>query len=1099
VTFASQPFYVVDNTAPQISVTRVPPPNAAGWNNTVPVRLLYGATDPALAGSPSFPGSGVAPGFPAPPQAVLGGDGTFNQVATAQDLVNNVAQVFTVVKIDTTAPTITGSRSPAANSFGWNNGNVSASFTCADPNPAIASGIKSCTGPVVLSANAANQSAIGTATDNADNSTSTTVGPINIDKVAPLLSGFPATAPNANGWYNNSVPVIWNFSDALSGIDPSSVPPPAIIPGEGVGQTTSATVKDQAGNITTAVSAPAVRIDRTFPNTQAAASPFWNNTNVTVHLVAGDNLSGVANTNYRLDGAPQASGADVPVTGDGVHSLEFWSVDMAGNEEPHHLINVLIDQTPPTINHTQAPMANANGWNNSDVVLTFQCADATSGIASCAGVANATTANVPVTTEGKDQAFTRSAVDNAGNSATDPATVSIDKTAPTISGGFSPAANAYGWNNSDVAVHFDCSDGLSGVADCTSDSVLGSEGANQSVLGSVEDAAGNGASASVGPVNIDKTAPTISGGPSTAPNANGWYNGDVQIDWNASDALSGLDAMPASHILSGEGENLGASSTVLDKAGNQATSSITGINIDRTVPSIMASVVNGTQVDGWYNGPVTVHFDCYDGLSGLAAGACPADVTLSGDGANQQVSGSVTDLAGNSASATVSDIDIDATAPSISGAPTTAPNANGWYNSPVTMHFTCSDGLSGVPAGGCPDDVTLSGDGADQQVVASVADAAGNSASATVSNIDIDRTAPTITGAPTTSPGPGGWYGGPVTVHFTCSDALSGLAVGACPADVTISTDGENQSVTRSVSDLAGNSASATVSGINILTVPPSITGSASPAPNANGWNNSNVTVHFTCVGSLPIVGGCPADVVLSSDGAGQTVNRTITDTAGHSASVTVGPINIDKTAPALTLPANISTNASGLSGAVVTYSGASASDALSGFAGGNTTTPTCSPASGSTFAAGSTTTVHCSATDRAGNTVNGTFTVSVNRFYFQGFFQPIDNLPVVNLINAGRTVPVKWKLFLYQGGPAITDIASVAAGWPRYSTMTCDTNQQISEVETTSSGNTELRYDAGSQQFIYNWKTPSTANVCLRLDVKFVDGQLQSANFKLR
>ena len=50
-------------------------------------------------------------------------------------------------------------------------------------------------------------------------------------------------------------------------------------------------------------------------------------------------------------------------------------------------------------------------------------------------------------------------------SLTDTAYVSIDKTAPTVSGAADRAANSYGWYNDDVIVSFSCSDqtGLSGI------------------------------------------------------------------------------------------------------------------------------------------------------------------------------------------------------------------------------------------------------------------------------------------------------------------------------------------------------------------------------------------------------------------------------------------------------------------------------------------------------------------------------------------------------------------------------------------------------------------------------------------------------------
>jgi hypothetical protein len=78
-----------------------------------------------------------------------------------------------------------------------------------------------------------------------------------------------------------------------------------------------------------------------------------------------------------------------------------------------------------------------------------------------------------------------------------------------------------------------------------------------------------------------------------------------------------------------------------------------------------------------------------------------------------------------------------------------------------------------------------------------------------------------------------------------------------------------------------------------------------------------------------------------------------------------------DSTPPTLSLPANITAEATGSSGAVVTYS-ASASDLVDGAVPVN-----CTPVSGSTFALG-TTTVDCSATDAHSNTANGSFTVTV-------------------------------------------------------------------------------------------------------------------------
>jgi hypothetical protein len=997
--------YIRDNTGPTVTASLTPQRNAANWNNSN-MTIAWSATDTG-AGMAGGQASGPTPAT----DSQTANTANTMKTATAIDAVGNVGNGSVSIKLDKTAPTISGSRSPAANAFGWNNTNVVVSFTCSD-SVQFSSGIKSCTTPITVSTEGASQSATGTAVDVADNSTSATVSNISIDKTAPSLSGAPTTSPNGFGWYNGPVTIHWTASDPLSNINPATLPADATISGEGTNQIVNASVSDKAGNSTNASSSPAVKIDTTKPNTTASAPTGWNNTDVTIALNATDNLSDIDTTYYNLDNAGQQAGDSVTIQADGAHTLVFWSVDKAGNVEDPHSVQVMIDQTSPTINHTLSPEANGNGWNNTSTTVTFICSDDVSGIAP-----NGCTNPVTVTTEGENQIVTGTALDNAGNTATDPASVSIDETAPTITGDAMPAANANGWNNTNVSVSFSCDDELSGLASCSGPTTLNSDGAGQAAIGTAIDLADNSSNATISNINIDKIAPSLSGAPTTSPNDAGWYNGDVTIQWTCGDTLSTVDGpCPTDSTISGEGIALIASASVSDKAGNSTNAtSNPAVNIDRTAPSITGAATTSPSGAGWYNGPVTVHFTCYDGLSDIAT--CPADVTLTGDGANQSVPGTALDNAGNSAGFTVTGINIDQTAPVINGGRTPGANTYGWNNTDVTVSFSCTDGLSGVAS--CPGSSTFSSEGAGQSLSGIVSDVAGNSASATVSNINIDKTAPTIIGSRT-------------------------------------------------------------------------------PSANGAGWNNTDVTASFSCADALSSIASCTAPVTLSSNGMGQSVAGTATDKAGNSTSTSVSGINIDKIAPGLSLPANIAVNSSGLSGVVVNY-GATSSDALSGFTGGvHTTTPSCSPASGSTFAAGTTTTVNCTSTDLAGNISNGSFTVTVNPFSFQGFFQPIDNMPVANSVRGGSTVPLKWKLFLYAGGPQITDVASVASGWPKLYTSTSCASAPTDEIEITSTGNTTLRYDTSGQQFIYNWKTPTGAG-CYRVEVKFTDGRAYSALFATR
>lgn len=93
------------------------------------------------------------------------------------------------------------------------------------------------------------------------------------------------------------------------------------------------------------------------------------------------------------------------------------------------------------------------------------------------------------------------------------------------------------------------------------------------------------------------------------------------------------------------------------------------------------------------------------------------------------------------------------------------------------------------------------------------------------------------------------------------------------------------------------------------LNANPGITASPSPGPNASGWNNSAVTVSFTCVpGGAPIQ-SCTSPTTVSTEGASQVVTGTAVDTANNAAT-TSDTVNLDLTAPSLTItsPANNST-----------------------------------------------------------------------------------------------------------------------------------------------------------------------------------------------
>jgi hypothetical protein len=112
----------------------------------------------------------------------------------------------------------------------------------------------------------------------------------------------------------------------------------------------------------------------------------------------------------------------------------------------------------------------------------------------------------------------------------------------------------------------------------------------------------------------------------------------------------------------------------------------------------------------------------------------------------------------------------------------------------------------------------------------------------------------------------------------------------------------------------------------------------------------------------------------------------------------------------------------------------------------------------------------------------------------FGGFQSPVDPLPALNSAKAGSAIPVKFSLGGNRG------LAIFASGYPKAVAITCP-GGAVAPIEELAAGSTSgLTYDATADRYQYTWKTEkSQAGKCYRLDLKFVDGQLFSANFQLK
>jgi hypothetical protein len=228
----------------------------------------------------------------------------------------------------------------------------------------------------------------------------------------------------------------------------------------------------------------------------------------------------------------------------------------------------------------------------------------------------------------------------------------------------------------------------------------------------------------------DNIAPTVTHTLAPVPNANDWNKSDVTVTFTAKDDDSGSGVANVTGPVTVSSETSGevVNGTATDTAGNVGKDSVT-VKLDKTAPAISGAIISGTQgSNGWYVGPVTVHFTCDDALSGVAT--CPDNVILTDNGANS-AGGTVTDKAGNTATTTMSGINIDKELPTITDL-TVADGKIYTLGAVPAATCTASDSFSGL-AGTCT--VTVTGGTANGvgtfTYTATATDKAGNRITAT--------------------------------------------------------------------------------------------------------------------------------------------------------------------------------------------------------------------------------------------------------------------------------------------------------------------------------------------------------------------------------
>ena len=189
-----------------------------------------------------------------------------------------------------------------------------------------------------------------------------------------------------------------------------------------------------------------------------------------------------------------------------------------------------------------------------------------------------------------------------------------------------------------------------------------------------------------------------------------------------------------------------------------------------------------------------------------------------------------------------------------------------------------------------------------------------------------------------------------------------------------------------------------------------------------------------------------------------------------------------------LVLPGDLHLTATGPNGATAVFA------AMASCASGTAPNLTYSHQPGASFPVG-TTTVTCTASFSDGRTLSGTFQVTVG-YAFRGFFQPIDNNGVVNVVKAGSAIPVQFSLGGDLGLSIFAFNAPYSVNAPYgFGVMTFD-NVEL----TVSASKNGLSYDPATGRYTYVWKTDKAwAGTYRQLRVVLKDGSEYTANFRIR
>ncbi|HEV8695826.1 MAG TPA: PxKF domain-containing protein, partial [Lysobacter sp.] len=388
---------------------------------------------------------------------------------------------------------------------------------------------------------------------------------------------------------------------------------------------------------------------------------------------------------------------------------------------------------------------------------------------------------------------------------------------------------------------------------------------------------------------IDDTPPLIQPMVTGPLGDNGWYVGDVSVDWSVTDPESEL-----AWTTGCEHQDIRfdvpqlAVHCMADSTGGHAEQMLE-LKRDATAPhTLLRNVVTEA-------GTARFEFEGDDAMSGIADfecsldgaefTACASPLVLNVTSGPHEFKVRAVDAAGNhdpwpapymwTADATPPVIDAFVRGDQRRG--------EGWYTSDVSIDWPVFDPESPVTSTvGC-EPTTLASDALGASFTCT-ATSNGGTSSKTVT-VKRDATAPVIIAAATTAPNATGWYNRGVEVAFSCSDATSGIE--HCDDRMQwLDGEGTLSSNPQSALDVAGNDAVSNVVTVKIDHTPPAL------APTVSATTlllNGTATVAANGSDALSGIATQSCDPLATGSIGSKTVDCTAIDRAGNTAGGSAG------------------------------------------------------------------------------------------------------------------------------------------------------------------------------------------------------------------